>query len=214
MTSPQPQRFYTVQEYLQREEAAAYKSEYYRGEIFPLGDLDGPTPEAMAGAKPNHNVIKSNVEFLLQSALRKRGGCQTFSSDQRVHINAFDLYTYPDVLVVCGKPEFDDDDPDALTNPIVIVEITSRSSASYDRGEKFKFYRGLPSLREYLLIDSLKLDAVVYRRMPDGLWALASEGYRPDELIQLESLGTALLVADVYENTTDLTTSPFISKKR
>jgi Uma2 family endonuclease len=115
-------KMYTEQEYLELERAAEYKSEYYRGEIF-----------AMAGAGRNHNRITENLSIEIGVFLKGKG-CQSFSSDMRVHIPENTLYTYPDFLIVCGEPEFLDRQTDTLLNPSVIVEVLSPSTERYDQG--------------------------------------------------------------------------------
>jgi Uma2 family endonuclease len=138
---------YSEQEYLELEREAEYKSEYFRGEIF-----------AMTGAGHNHNRIVENLTFEIGSFLKGKS-CRTFSNDMRLHIPQNGLYTYPDVVIVCGKNEFLDDKKDNLVNPNVIIEVLSPSKSFYDRGEKFHFYRSIPSLSEYVVIDSSKIAA-------------------------------------------------------
>src|SRR4051794_31322851 len=116
-----PREKLTPAEYLTIERKAEVKSEYLNGEMF-----------AMAGASPAHNVIKENLIGELYSRL-KGGPCRSYSSDQRVKVSATGLYTYPDIMIVCGPPEFDDEDPNTLLNPQVIIEVLSESTADYDR---------------------------------------------------------------------------------
>ncbi|MCU0342178.1 MAG: Uma2 family endonuclease, partial [Spirosomaceae bacterium] len=115
-----PKRKYTVEEYLAMEETAPYKSEYFDGYIYPMGDFEGDTPEAMAGAKPAHNAIRENLSINIGGYFKKNKGCRSYSSDQRVRVDENGLFTYPDLVVVCGKPEFTND---SLTNPVLIVEV-------------------------------------------------------------------------------------------
>ena len=131
-----PKPYLTPQEYLARERRAETKSEYLRGGVF-----------AMSGASRNHNLVATNVAAELRQQLRDRD-CEVHQSDMRVKISSTGLYTYPDVTVVCGEPEFEDEEVDTLLNPKVIVEVLSPSTADYDRGGKFTHYRRLPSLRE------------------------------------------------------------------
>lgn len=193
-----PKKDYTPEEYLELERAAPYKSEYYDGEIFPMGDFGGDTPEAMAGARARHNAIKENAAFALNVHVRKTGGCQVFTSDQRICIPSNGLYTYPDVVVVCGKPQFTDDEFDTFSNPTLIVEVLSKRTASYDRGEKFGFYRNIPSLREYLTIDSRKVVVELWQKNGQGLWVLVYETRETESEIRLESLDLTLSIADLY----------------
>ncbi|MCE7058782.1 Uma2 family endonuclease [Dyadobacter sp. CY343] len=183
---------YSAEEYLELERAADYKSEYYRGEIF-----------AMAGAGRNHNRIKENLSGEVYIALKGKS-CQSFSSDMRVHIPENTLYTYPDLVILCGKPEFLDQQTDTLLNPSVIIEVLSSGTGEYDRGQKFHLYRSIPSLVEYVLIDSRKLTAEVHRKADSGLWVLASEAYAIDEFIKISHIGLQLKMSDIYAQTDDI----------
>lgn len=197
----QPRPYISPEEYLRREREATYKSEYFQGVIYPMGDLDGDTPEAMAGASPNHSRIKRNVEVAFTVKFRKKGGCEAFSGDQRIHIPENGLYTYPDVLAVCGKLIPDPNDRMSLLNPTVIVEVLSRRTAAYDRGEKFRLYRTIPTLREYVLVDSRKVDVVVYRRGENDLWTLVTQASQFTESITLESLDLTIPLDELYLDT-------------
>jgi Uma2 family endonuclease len=191
--SAQPQTYYTPEQYLEMERQAPYKSEYYRGEIF-----------AMAGATTRHNVVKDNLIF--NTMLRLRGkSCRTMSSDQRILTRHTDgLYSYPDIVIVCGKPQFSDLYKDTVMNPVVIVEVLSKSTEGYDRGDKFLLYRQLESLEEYVLVDSKKIHAEVYRKNEEGFWLLASEAIDIQESIYLKSVDVVLPMEEVYLNTDDL----------
>jgi Uma2 family endonuclease len=136
-------KMYSEKEYLELERDAEYKSEYYRGEIF-----------AMAGAGHNHNRIVENLSGECYIAFKGKS-CQTFSSDMRLHIPQNGLYTYPDLLVVCGKIEFAEDNDDTIVNPSAIIEVLSKTTSAYDRGDKFHLYRSIPTLMEYVLVDSI-----------------------------------------------------------
>jgi len=135
-----PKRRITPQEYLTIERAAPYRSEFYDGEMF-----------AMAGATEQHSLAKDNFAREAGNAL-KDGPCRVVTSDMRVKISPKGLYVYPDVVIYCGEAEFEDNVRDTLLNPQIIVEVLSDSTEGYDRGNKFKSYRKLPSLREYILI--------------------------------------------------------------
>jgi Uma2 family endonuclease len=187
-----PQKFYSQEEYLEMEREADYKSEYYRGEIF-----------AMAGAGHNHNRINENLSIEIGGFLKGKS-CRTYSNDMRLHIPENGLYTYPDLLIICGKNEYLDDKKDTIVNPSVIIEVLSGSTAGYDRGEKFHFYRSISSFREYVLIDSQTLAAEVFRKNEDGIWFLASEAYDINSTIELASVDLHLSLADIYADTEDL----------
>lgn len=120
---------YTEDEYLELERKAEFKSEYYAGEIF-----------MMAGAKEHHNLILWNLLGEIHALFKKRP-CKAYPSDMRVKVSESGLYTYPDISIVCDKAEFLDENNDTLLNPIVIIEVLSESTESYDRGKKFEFYR-------------------------------------------------------------------------
>jgi len=185
-TQPKTKSYITPEEYLARERAAEYKSEYYNGEIF-----------AFAGASLEHNTIVINLVLKLAPQLRKRN-CEIYSNDMRVKVNATGLYTYPDVVVVCGKPQLEDDERDILLNPIVIVEVLSPSTESYDRGTKFEHYRTIDTLSDYLLVAQDKIHIEHYVRQSDRSW-LFSEYKSAEEKIQIASIGCELSVAEVYE---------------
>ncbi|MBO9614051.1 MAG: Uma2 family endonuclease [Dyadobacter sp.] len=185
-------KMYTQEEYLELERAAEYKSEYYRGEIF-----------AMAGAGLNHTQIKENLSVEVGAFLKGKQ-CRGLSGDMRVHIPENTLYTYPDYLIVCGKPELLDGRKDTLLNPSVIVEILSPSTEGYDQGKKFHFYQGLKSLVEYVLIDSQEIGARVYRKGSEGIWFLSSESYDIEGSIEIGHIGLTLKMVDIYAQTEDL----------
>jgi len=130
----------TPEQYLEIERKAEYKSEYFNGETF-----------AMAGASRRHNLITGNVFAAIHRQIRNRP-CEAYTNDMRVKVSESGLYTYPDVVVVCEKPEFDDEHRDTLLNPSLIVEVLSESTEAYDRGKKFENYRMIASLSDYLLI--------------------------------------------------------------
>lgn len=182
-------KMYTEQEYLELERAAEYKSEYYRGEIF-----------AMSGAKFNHNRIKENLSVAVGLFLKGKS-CSSLSSDMRVHIPENTLYTYPDILIVCGEPVFQDDRMDTLLNASVIIEVLSPSTANYDQGKKFHFYQSMRTMVEYVLIDSQEVWARVHRKGSDGVWFVSSEAYEIDDSIEITHIGLALKMSELYAQT-------------
>ncbi|WP_353721723.1 Uma2 family endonuclease [Dyadobacter sp. 676] len=173
-------KMYTEEEYLEMERVAEYKSEYYRGEIF-----------AMSGASRNHNRITENLSIEIGIFLKQKG-CQSFSRDLRVHIPGNTLYTYPDLLIVYGKPEFLDNQADTLLNPSVIVEVLPPSTEGYDQGKKFQLYQTLRTLTEYVLVDSREIRAEVHRKGDNDVWYLASEASDIDGSIEIGHIGLAL----------------------
>ena len=138
----------TAAEYLAIERQAEFKSEFYDGVMYPL---HGDGVAAMAGASRPHNEVKENLIGELFTRL-KGGPCRTYSSDQRVRLTATGMYAYPDIVIICGRPEFDPVDADTLTNPQVVIEVLSPSTERYDRGFKFRQYERQPTILEYVLV--------------------------------------------------------------
>jgi Uma2 family endonuclease len=178
--------YVTPAEYLVPERQSEYKSEYLNGQIF-----------AMAGAGEDHNLIAINVGAELRSQLRRRP-CKVYPGNMRVKVSATGLYTYPDVSVVCGAAQFEDEKRDTLLNPTVIVEVLSESTESYDRGKKFQQYRTIESVAEYVLVAQDAYHVEHYLRQPDGQWLL-SEADGPEATIHLPTINCDLALADVYE---------------
>jgi Uma2 family endonuclease len=179
-------RYVTPEEYLAFERAAEHKSEYLDGEIF-----------AMTGASREHNLITLNVASELRSQLKGRD-CEVYPSDMRVRIPSANVYTYPDVVVVCGGPKFEDAALDTLLNPTLLVEVLSKSTENYDRTVKFAYYRSVESLAEYLLVAQDACRVEHYARQADGRWSVEDHA-SPDSPITLASIGCALRLTDVYE---------------
>ncbi len=177
-------KFYTPEEYLALEETAEYKSEYCNGEIF-----------AMAGGSTNHHRIVVNVSAALHAAFRDTP-CEVFASDVRL-LTPSGLYTYPDVMVVCGKIEFAEGRNDTITNPVLIVEVWSESTKAYDRGDKFDLYRALTTLRDYVMIDQKTAHIEYFRRLEDRIWLLTD--YRQMEgILKLDSIAVEIPMAEIY----------------
>jgi Uma2 family endonuclease len=184
--SRQVKHFLTPDEYLTRERKSEYKSEYFNGEVF-----------AMTGASRNHNLIAINVASELREQLRSRP-CEVYGSDMRVRIPTRNLYTYPDVVVVCKQPAFEDDYVDTLLNPALIVEVLSESAGSYDRVKKFGYYRLIDSLSEYLLVAQDEFRVEQYARQPEGPWLLSDIGSL-DKGVELRSIQCSLEMKEIYE---------------
>lgn len=151
----------------------------------------------MAGASERHNLLTTNLVMSLGSQVRGRS-CKVYPSDMRVKIEKTGLYTYPDVVVVCGKAEFEDEEADTLLNPTMIIEVLSKSTENYDRGKKFENYRTLESLQEYVLVaqDAYRLEH--YRRQLDQQW-LFSELKGLQGTILLPTIACTLAMPDVYD---------------
>lgn len=189
-----PKKKYTVKEYLQMELTAPYKSEYYNGEILPMGEIEGETPEAMAEALPAHNAISSNIIFIFESKLRDKG-CKPYGSDQRVFVPETGLYTYPDISVFCNPLEYQD--KMTLKNSVLLVEILSKVTEGYNRGSKFEIYRSIPSLVEYLMVDSRQVYVELWRR-ENSKWILVAETNIVKQTIELKSIGNTFSLEDFY----------------
>jgi Uma2 family endonuclease len=177
--------FLTPQEYLERERAAETRSEYYAGEMF-----------AMAGASFAHVTIVLNLAAELRSNLKEKR-CAVYPIDLRLAVGATGLYTYPDVMVICGKPAVIDAHLDTVTNPVVIIEVLSPSTEGYDRGRKFELYRAIPSLMEYLTVSQDKIHVEIHTRQPDDTWLLRD--VRDSGPVKLQSIEVELQLADIYE---------------
>ena len=181
------------QEYLAMERQAAQKHEYFGGRIF-----------AMAGATSNHNRIVRNVLTQLDGQLRG-GKCEVFPSDLRL-LCPSGLMTYPDLQVICGEIEYLDDRRDTVKNPVLIVEVLSKSTERYDRGEKFQFYRAIPTLQEYVLISHRQPHLERYVRQAQGGWLLM-EVKGLEATADLDAIGCRLILEQVYLNV-EFHTSP------
>jgi Uma2 family endonuclease len=184
--STNPKTFLTPEQYLEIERKAEFKSEYFDGVMF-----------TMAGAKEAHNLLAMNVGFALHPQLRSRP-CRIYANDMRVRVSATVLYTYPDVIAVCGERHFLDDQRDTLLNPNLIVEVLSPTTEAYDRGRKFEYYKAIESFTEYLLISSDRVHVDLFRRQRDGDWLLKS-AERMEDVFELQSVGCRLSLADLYE---------------
>ncbi len=178
-------RYYSPEEYLAMEEKAEYKSEYYRGEIY-----------AMSGGSVNHNLIIGNVHASLHQKMRD-SKCFAFTSDVRLWIEEKDLFTYPDIMVVSGKIEFYPGRDDTITNPLVIFEVLSESTKNYDRGEKFVFYRAIPSFQEYVLIDQARVHVEHFYIGEQGKWTL-TEYNDPEDVLKLMKIDFQIPLQEIY----------------
>ena len=181
-------KYITVEEYLLSENASEQKHEYFQGEVF-----------AMAGASDDHNEIFSNLFISLGNKLRG-STCRPYGGDKRLHIPQSTLFTYPDISIYCkGIIPFDKDQNSSL-NPTVLIEILSNSTEDYDRGGKFKMYRTISTLKEYVLIDSESVSAEIFRLNSTGHWEL--EEYKSiEEEILITALNFFMPMKEIYNNT-------------
>jgi Uma2 family endonuclease len=175
----------SVEEYLALERRSEERHEYLAGEVFGMG-----------GASESHNLIVANIVGELRQQLKGRP-CKTYPTDMRVRVAPSGLYTYPDVVVVCGEARFDDEQRDTLVNPTLLVEVLSASTEAYDRGDNFEHYRKLGSLAEYLLIAQDRVHVEQYVRR-ESEWVLAEHDARTTTL-RLPSIDARLALAEVYD---------------
>ena len=181
-----PKTKLTPEEYLEMERKAEFKSEYFAGEVF-----------VMAGARRNHNKIVGNLNGLIWQHLKGKK-CESYSNDMRVFVPKTGLYTYPDVVVVCGEPKFQDKVFDTLLNPTLLIEVLSDSTEGYDRGKKFAHYRSIESLQEYVLVSTDEARIEKYVRHGDGFWFF-SEAVGTDAEIEFTSIECRIALAEVYD---------------
>lgn len=183
-----PQRRYTPAEYLALERKSEERHEYFRGEVF-----------AMAGGTVRHALICDNL--LERTRSRIRGSpCSSFSASMRIKIQATGLYTYPDLSIVCGNWEFEDEQRDTLLNPRAIVEVLSPSTESYDRGKKFSQYREIPSLAEHILVAQDEPQIERFVKQEFGWQFIALSGIEQE--LELVAAGITIPLREIYENVT------------
>ena len=185
----QPQPRLTPEQYLEIERAEEFRHEYYDGRMY-----------AMSGASYPHVLITGNLNFALRTQLRTRP-CVVGTSDFRVRVSPDGLYTYPDVVVLCGEPKFADNQADTLLNPVLLIEVLSPSTEAYDRGFKFAQYRKLETLREYALVSQSEPRVEVFGRRDDGHWML-SEFVGMEDSCRLESIDCRIALAGIYDKVT------------
>ena len=179
----------SVAQYLALEKRAEFKSEFFDGEMF-----------AMAGASRFHNRVNENLSLRIGMRLLD-GPCQTLSRDQRVEIGRTGLYCYPDLIIVCGEPEYSYLDPDTLINPRVVIEVLSESTERHDRTTKFRHYQQLPSIQEYILVSQDEPMCERFSRTPDGLWVVTSF-VGLDATLELASIPIRIPLAEIFAGVT------------
>jgi Uma2 family endonuclease len=177
--------FITPAQYLEMERASEVKSEYFHGYV-----------QAMGGASLKHNIIASNIAVKVGQILEGKN-CRMLQSEMRVGSPSSDSYMYPDALIVCGKPELEDDKFDTLKNPSVIFEIISPSTLLYDKGRKFFFYQRIPSLKEYIMIDSTEMLIQLGRKHPDESWRFEQIS-DPHGLLNITTIEFSLPLSEIY----------------
>lgn len=177
---------YTPEEYLKLEETAEYKSEYRDGEIV-----------ALTGGTTDHNEIAGNFCTYLKIAL-KRKNYRVFIGDVRLWIPQFRQYTYPDLMVIKNEPIYEGKGTTTVINPMLIVEVLSKSTQDYDKGTKFDYYRSIPEFQEYILIDQYRYAVQQFAKNSEGKWVLTDYD-KPESILTLESLDFSLALADIYD---------------
>jgi Uma2 family endonuclease len=180
---------YTLREYLQREERALHKHEYHQGQI-----------KRMAGGKTKHNEIATNIttaiKYTVKSLPKK---FRVYNSDQKIYVEALDKALYPDAVVVCEEPQYWENREDLIINPLLIVEVASHSTRTYDRGDKFLHYELLPSFKEYVLVEQNKPHVEAWFREDEITWKKTLKTQIEDSIL-LRSIGASILLSDIYDN--------------
>lgn len=184
-----PKYYVTPEEYLALERKAEFKSEYMDGVVY-----------AFAGCNQRHNLIATNLIATLGTQLRGRPG-KVYSSNLRVRVPKSNCFFYPDVSVVCGDDEVGDDEQDVLLNPTLIVEVSSESTAAYDRGKKFLSYQQIDSLQEYILVSQDEMLVEGYARQGNDRW-LYTKLTGLEGNLTLPSINCQLALKDIYDKTT------------
>jgi Uma2 family endonuclease len=177
---------FTIEEYLEFEKASEEKHEYYQGEIF-----------AMSGPKVGHNIVAGNIYGELKQKLKGKT-CRPFNCDQRIYIPQNSLFTYPDISIICGEIKTLNNDEWNILNPSVIIEVLSPGTKDYDRGGKFKFYRDIPTLKEFILVDSEAVNIEAFRINDNGYWEL-QEYKEARTALLIKTIGVAISVEEIYE---------------
>ncbi len=176
----------SIEEYLEMENAADEKHEYYKGEIF-----------ARPGSKVLHNIIVINFFGAFGQKLKEKK-CTIFNSDQRIHTPSNTFFTYPDISIICGEIITLNNDDYNVLNPTVIIEVLSKSTMNYDRGEKFKLYRDITTLKEYILVDSESMHIEIFRLNKNGHWELEEYNSRNDA-VTIAAINESVVLSEIYE---------------
>ena len=181
-----PPRQYSIEEYLAQEETAEYRSEYCNGEILP-----------MTGGSINHNQIIVNLVIALGLALRQQD-YHVYTSDLRLWIPHYQEYTYPDILIIKDEAIFQEGRTDTVLNPSIIFEVLSKFTSSRDRGDKFTYYRSIPELQEYILIDQYQIHIEQFSKTPESNWLLR-ESDNKDGILTLTAADCQIPHRQIYE---------------
>jgi len=184
---------YTFKQYLELEQAADYKSEFWDGTIV-----------AMAGSTPSHNKIANSIGTAIDIELDKRQkDCSVYNSDQKIFIPDFNRSVYPDCMVICEEEELHEDNKTVITNPCLIIEVLSESTKEYDSTDKFEAYRSIPSFREYVLVWQTIPKVQSWYKEADKLWRVSSV-FGLDKKLPLYSIDCEIALKDIYKRVKDL----------
>lgn len=189
---------YTIDEYLLLEDQSDIKNEYEYGQI-----------KAMSGGTLNHGIISNNINTELSNVIRtNKSGCIPINGDVRIFIETAESFVYPDGMVICGEIESSEKDSNSVINPMLIVEVLSKSTESYDRGDKFHKYCSLPSFREYVLIDQYKPVIDILYKADSSYWKMTTT-IGIDKSIYLNTLDCQIKMSDIYRNAQGLVAPQF-----
>ncbi len=181
------EKYYSFEEYLDLEEVAEFRSEFHDGEIIPV-----------EAATDNHAAITGNAITALNNALRRKNKkCKVFDASLKVRIEEHNHAVYPDIMVICGERQYYENRKDVVLNPLLIIEVLSPSTSSYDRGDKFAKYRSLPSFKEYVLISQNQRKVETWFKQEENVWRI-SHASGKDASIHLFSLEEDIALEDIY----------------
>ena len=178
---------FTIEEYLELEERSLTKHEYHNGKILE-----------MAGGTTTHNQLTMTVGAEILIAIRNQEKIfQLYSSDMKIWIENILRFVYPDAVTVADQPMYYNNRRDIITNPLLIVEVSSTGTDTYDRNGKFDLYRTLPSFQEYLIVSQEMHHVSRYFREAPDLWR-TSDYFKLDEMIPLQSMGVEIPMLGIY----------------
>ncbi len=189
MTSSLKQNYYTPEDYLSREETSLVKHEYINGEIIE-----------MTGGTPNHNEICLNLATTLKSKLRGQNA-KIYMTDLRLWIPAYQVYTYPDIMVIKGQPILVENRQDTITNSSLIIEVLSKSTKNYDQGDKFDYYCSLATFQEYILVNQYQYQVKHYTKQTDQQWLITTYNSQ-DDSFSLISFNCEVKLSEIYDEIT------------
>ncbi|MEN0004459.1 MAG: Uma2 family endonuclease [Bacteroidota bacterium] len=176
----------TIQQYTEIEDASSIKHEYEGGEVL-----------AMTGGSLNHGILCGNAYNELRAGVEQDDACNAFGSEIRIHIEAADAIVYPDAMVICGTIQTSEEDVEAVTNPVLIVEVLSKSTESYDRGDKFYKYQQLESFQEYVLVAQDKAVVETFFRKDTNVWEIARFSGL-DAMVELKSIPVSIKMSQLF----------------